>query len=642
MTERTPERKPATTHTTAAQSPFLARVARGSSEDFEIASRGLIASGSPRVVKNGFDVDVWDLDSYAFLDEPSHVDAPPTTVNPSLWRQGRLNNIAGLFEVAPSIYQVRGMDISNVTFIKGDTGWIVIDPLSAKETAAAALDMVNEHLGSRPVHAVIYTHSHADHFGGVLGVLSEEEQKPDKIKFIAPEGFLEEAVSENIIAGNAMIRRAMYMYGVLLPRDAQGHVDTGLGKGMPRMPSSALIAPNLYIEKTGTELVIDGVRMIFQLTPGSEAPAEMNIFFPDMRALCMAENCTATLHNIYTPRGAQIRDTLNWSKYIDESIDLYAQSSDVVFASHHWPRWGAQKIVSFLESQRDTYRYIHDQTLRLANLGHTMNEIAEELELPKELGDEFFNRDYYGTVSHNAKGVYQRYLGWFDANPAHLNPHIPVEAAKRYVAFMGGADAVMQKAQKSFDEGDYRWVVEVVNHVVFADPENETARLFQADALEQLGYQSESGPWRDFYLSGAQELRSNGTMFRNVKSNALRPGFLHAMTTGQVFDLIGVRLNAPRAQSHSLRFHLTITDRNEQWTFGVRNGVLQTHVGHRDAADATISATFEAFAQFASKAEMLSELSDQSGTSIAGDSAKLELFLTLLDYFTFGFEIVLP
>lgn len=245
MTERTPERKPATTHTTAAQSPFLARVARGSSEDFEIASRGLIASGSPRVVKNGFDVDVWDLDSYAFLDEPSHVDSPPTTVNPSLWRQGRLNNIAGLFEVAPSIYQVRGMDISNVTFIKGDTGWIVIDPLSAKETAAAALDMVNEHLGSRPVHAVIYTHSHADHFGGVLGVLSEEEQKSDKIKFIAPEGFLEEAVSENIIAGNAMIRRAMYMYGVLLPRDAQGHVDTGLGKGMPRMPSSALIAPNL-------------------------------------------------------------------------------------------------------------------------------------------------------------------------------------------------------------------------------------------------------------------------------------------------------------------------------------------------------------------------------------------------------------
>ncbi len=638
MTERTPERKTASQHTAKAQTPFTQRVANGGVEDFELASRGLIATGSPRQVQSDFGSVVWDLDSFAFLDAPT----VPDSVNPSLWRQAKLNNIAGLFEVAPSIFQVRGMDISNVTFIMGDTGWIIIDPLTARETASAALAMVNEHLGARPVHAIIYSHSHADHFGGVLGVLSEEERTAGNVKFIAPEGFLEEAVSENIIAGNAMIRRAMYMYGVLLPRDEQGHVDVGLGKAMPSFPSSALIAPNVIIEKTGTEIVIDGVRMVFQLTPGSEAPAEMNIFFPDMRALCMAENCTANLHNIYTLRGAQVRDSLNWSKYIDESIDLYATNSDVVFASHHWPRWGTEKLIAFLESQRDTYRFIHDQTLRLANLGYTMNEIAEEVKLPKELGDEFFNRDYYGTVAHNTKAVYQRYLGWFDANPAHLNPHIPVEAAKRYVAFMGGSAAVLEKAQKSFDEGDYRWVAEVVNHVVFAEPENEEARLMQADTLEQLGYQSESGPWRDFYLSGALELRQNGTAFKGIKSNALRPGFTHAMMTGQVFDLIGVRLNAPRSEGLMLMFALNISDRNEKWTFGVKNGVIQTHVGHRGAFDATITTTFDDFAHFASKAEALAELTDRPGTAITGDAAKLDTFLSLLDYFTFGFDLVLP
>ena len=341
---------------------------------------------------------------------------------------------------------------------------------------------------------------------------------------IAPQGFLEAAISENVLAGTVMIRRAMYMYGALLPKDAQGHVDTGLGKGLPALPSVALIAPTHEVTATGEELVMDGVRLVFQMTPGTEAPAEMNIFVPEERALCMAENCTANQHNVYTLRGAQVRDALMWSKYIDQSLELYAHQCDVLFASHHWPRWGQADLSAYLASQRDAYRYVHDQTLRLANHGRTMNEIAEELVLPAGLGDEFFNRGYYGTLSHNAKAVYQRYLGWFDGNPAHLNPHPPVEAATRYVAFMGGADAVLEKARASFAQGDYRWVVEVVNHVVFADPENEPARLLQADALEQLGFQSESGPWRDFYLSGAMELRSNGTVLKGVTGNALGAG----------------------------------------------------------------------------------------------------------------------
>ena len=416
MAELTPERKPASGVTEARQTDVRQKIASGSNDDFEIAERGRIAPGAPRQVPGRFGHAVWDLDSYAFLDDPVLKENPPTTVNPSLWRQSRLNNIAGLFEVAPSIYQVRGMDISNVTFIAGETGWIVIDPLTAEETASAALALIDEHVGARPIRAVVYTHSHTDHFGGVHGLLSEEEITSGDVKLIAPAGFLEAAISENVLAGTAMLRRATYMYGALLAHDAQGHVDTGLGKGLPALPSVGLAAPNIEIETTGTELVIDGVRMVFQITPGTEAPAEMNIFFPEMRALCMAENCTSNQHNVYTLRGAQIRDALLWSKYIDESLELYGAGTDVVFASHHWPRWGDEAITRFLASQRDAYRYVHDQTLRLANLGFTANEIAEQLALPAGLEDEFFNHGYYGTVSHNSKAVYQRYLGWFDGN----------------------------------------------------------------------------------------------------------------------------------------------------------------------------------------------------------------------------------
>jgi alkyl sulfatase BDS1-like metallo-beta-lactamase superfamily hydrolase len=413
---------------------------------------------------------------------------------------------------------------------------------------------------------------------------------------------------------------------------------------MPGLPTVGLCPPTKEIADTGEELTIDSVRLVFQLTPGTEAPAEMNVFLPDMRALCMAENCTATQHNVYTLRGAQVRDALLWSKYIDDSLRNFADHSDVLFASHHWPRWGRQRLCAYLESQRDAYRYVHDQTLRLANLGLTMNEIAEQLSLPSGLGDEFFNRDYYGTVSHNSKAVYQRYLGWFDGNPAHLHPLPPVEAAARYVSFMGGAEVVVEKARASFAQGDYRWVVEVVNHVVFADPGNDAARHLQADALEQLGYQSESGPWRDFYLSGAMELRSNGTALKGLRGNALGSGIVRSMTCELLLDLIGVRLHGPRAADFRIDVNLNIVDRSgEAWSFGVRHGVLHARSeGSQSRPDATIDCSLAAFAALASGSRTLEELVAQEDFTLDGDRGLLDEFLGLLDVFDFGFEIVLP
>ncbi len=621
---------------------MLSKLAGASQVDFELAERGRIAAAAPRQIPGRF-AHVWDLQSYAFIDDPSLINTPPDTVNPSLWRQARLNNIAGLFEVSPQIYQVRGMDISNVTFLAGATGWIVIDPLTAQETARAALELVNEHLGERPVHAVIYTHSHTDHFGGIYGIVSEEQIARGEVELIAPAGFLEAAISENVLAGTVMLRRATYMYGALLTHDTKGHVDTGLGKGLPALPTVGLAAPTYDVTTTGSELVIDGLRMVFQITPGTEAPAEMNIFLPDLHALCMAENCTANQHNLYTLRGAQVRDALLWSKYIDESLSLYGPDSQVMFASHHWPRWGREEIAAYLESQRDAYRYVHDQTLRLANLGHTMVEIAEELELPSGLGDEFFNHGYYGTVSHNAKAVYQRYLGWFDANPAHLWPLAPVQAAERYVEFMGGSEAVLERAQDYFDRGEYRWVVEVVNHVVFAEPENESARLLQADALEQLGYQSESGPWRDFYLSGAMELRANGSALKGIRSNGVAPGLLKSMTTAMLLDMLGVHVNGPRARDLDFNVNLTVSDADETWTFGLRNGVLHSRFAeHRDDAQVSVAATLERFSAFVTNTGTLEDLQGTGEFQVNGDASLLARLRECLDDFDLGFEIVLP
>jgi alkyl sulfatase BDS1-like metallo-beta-lactamase superfamily hydrolase len=605
--------------------------------DFERARRGLIAPPPTDPVLHPLGFPIWDLGQFEFLDG----DAPPT-VNPSLWRQGQLNRTAGLFEVAPGFYQVRGLDLANITFVAGERGWIVIDPLTASETAAAALELLHAHVTPRPVHTVIYTHSHVDHFAGVHGVVDVDAVHAGDVRVIAPAGFLEAAISENVIAGNVMTRRASYMYGSLLPPGPRGHVDAGLGKGVPLAGSRGLIAPTIDISESGTEMIIDGVRVVFQLTPGTEAPAEMNFFFPDHRVLCMAENCTANLHNLYTLRGAQVRNALAWSKYINESIEWFGADTDTLFASHHWPRFGREEAVDYLAKQRDLYRYIHDQTMRLANLGRTMVEIAEELVLPPSLGDEFFNRDYYGTLNHNAKAVYQHYLGWFDGNPAHLHALPPVEAARRYVDYMGGADAVLDRARRSFADGDYRWVAEVVNHVVFAEPDNLEARDLQAATLEQLGYQAESGPWRGFYLTAAQELR-NGAPKGLPAPPLATPDVMRAMTVEMLFDLMGVRLDGPAAAGITLGLNVAVPDRDERWYLGLANGTLHSVAErHLDTAAASVTLDHSVLAQLAMGTADLDELVASGDVMVDGDLDALSTLVSLLVTFDLWFDIVTP
>ncbi|MCU1454729.1 MAG: alkyl sulfatase-like hydrolase [Acidimicrobiales bacterium] len=629
--------KPATpataeTNRQVAAAPWLA----DQTEDRRARQGRLREPASPQVLRDG-SWPVWDLDAYQFV-----AGDPPPTVNPSLWRQAQRNGEAGLFEVAPGFHQVRGLDLSNLTVVEGAEGRIVIDPLTSAETARAALDLVDAHLGPRPVTAVIYTHSHVDHFGGVRGVVDEADVAAGRVRIVAPAGFLAAAVSENVVAGNAMRRRATYMYGALLPRGPRGHVDSGLGKGIPLLGRQGLIAPTEEVAVTGTELVIDGVRIVFQVTPDTEAPAEMNFHFPAQRVLCMAENCTCTLHNLYTPRGAQVRDALAWSKYLGEAIELYGDATDVSFASHHWPRWGREEVNRHLERQRDTYRFIHDQTMRLANHGHTLIEVAEALRLPPALDAEPTSRGYYGTVNHNAKAVYQRYLGWFDGNPAHLHPLPPQEAGTRYVEMMGGADEVLRRAQAWFEQGEYRWVAQVVDHVVFAEPDNLAARALQADALEQLGYQSESGPWRDFYLTGAQELRGGppGALGGGASVDA---DTVAAMTTEMLFDYLGVRIDGLAAARRRFAFDVEVTDRGERWALGVEHGALHA-VGGRAAErpDATIATSHAGLAALVTGGSGLADLEAAGELSVAGDRSSLEELLAVLDTFELMFPIVTP
>ncbi len=620
--------KPASTATAARQAEVAAALPIDDPHDHELATRGLLAPPLANVIDGPIGLPAWDLDSYDFLGDPC-----PDSVNPSLWRQANLNRHAGLFEVAEGFYQVRGLDLSNVTFVAGERGWIVIDPLTTTETASAALALVTSHLGERPVTAVLYTHSHIDHFGGVLGVVTPEAVAAGDVPIYAPEGFLHAAISENVIAGTVMTRRATYMYGTLLPRGPLGQVDAGLGKAVPALGTNGLLAPTHDISTTGTEIVIDGVRVVFQVTPDTEAPAEMNFLFPERRMLCMAENCTATLHNLYTPRGAQVRDSLAWAHYINEAIELFADRADTVFASHHWPRWGADEVRRYLGNQRDVYRYLHDQTMRLANLGLTPIEIAEEMTLPDDLRGEFSNRGYYGTVSHNVKAVYQKYLGWFDGNPANLDPLAPVEAGAKYVEFMGGAYELLRRARACFEDGEYRWVAQVVNHLVFADPENMEARALQADALEQLGYQAESAVWRNFYLTAAQELRQGPPALPGVR---LGSEVNKAMTPSMALDLLGVRVNGPKAAGVRLSFTIEL-DGFAPIALGVQNGTIH-YVEGRPAVDpdAVIRTTREVFLDFAfgrAGADVL---------DVDGNRAALDQLAQLIDTFELFFPIVTP
>lgn len=629
--------KPATAATAAANRAVLGQLPFGDRTDFDLAERGRVARATVRQVPGEGGGVVWDLDAWGFLDGDA-----PDTVNPSLWRQSQLCAIEGLFEVVPGIWQVRGFDLSNVTFVEGATGWVVIDPLTSAETAAAALALVTEHLGERPVVAVIYTHSHIDHFAGVRGIVDEDDVRAGRVRIIAPEGFLEAAISENVTAGNVMTRRATYMYGALLPRGPQGLVGSGLGQSTP-LGSFGLIAPTDLVGHTGETMVVDGVRIEFQLTPGTEAPAEMNFLFPDHDAVCLAENCTATLHNVYTPRGAQIRDALAWAMYLDETLELFGGRASVAFASHHWPRWGAEAWHDHVAKQRDLYRYIHDQTMHRANLGETMLEIAEDLRLPPGLGDEFFNRDYYGTVSHNVKAVYQKYLGFFDGNPANLHPLPPTAAGARYVEYMGGADAVLARARDDFAAGEYRWVAQVLNHVVFADPDNTEARSLAADALEQLGYQAESGPWRSFYLTGAQELRHGPPPISVPGSN--RPDVMKAMTVEMLLQYLGVKLDGVRAAGASLAFTLEVVQPDgttEQHAVGVRHGALHHTRGRAHPAATATVRTPRAGLVDAVSAGRLDQLVGADGVTVDGDPAVLTQLSDLLVTFELFFPIVTP
>ena len=528
--------------------------------DFEDADRGFIDKLDPAVIKDSEDRVVWDNDAYRFLAAEC-----PDTAHPSLWRQGQLVARQGLFEVTRGIYQVRGFDISNMTLVEGDDGVIVIDPLVSTECAAAALALYRKHRGERPVSAVIYTHSHIDHFGGVGGVVSD-----DAVPIVAPAGFLEHAIAENVYAGTAMTRRAVYMFGALLERGPSGQIGSGLGM-TNSTGTVSLIPPTLDITHTGQHEVLDGVRIQFQMTPGTEAPAEMNFFFQERRALCMAENATHNLHNLVTLRGALVRDPRVWSRYLDEAVKLFAGDADVAFASHHWPTWGQDRVVRYLIQQRDLYGYLHDQTLRLINQGHTGIEIAEMLEMPPALEQAWHTHGYYGSVSHNVKAVYQRYMGWFDGNPANLWLHPPEARGVRYVESMGGSDAVVGTARSYVDAGDLRFSAELLSHVVFADPDHAGAKDLLAETFTRLGHGSENGTWRNFFLMGAKELRDGiASQPLSVRAGDL----LGALTIEQIFDSIAIRVNGPTAWHERFSIDWNFTDIGERWRTSLSNGVF--------------------------------------------------------------------
>ncbi len=603
---------------------------------FENARRGFIATLYPLTITRQSDGKA----SYDLSDMSFEEDEAPATVNPSLWRQAQLNALNhGLYEVVDGIYQVRGFDLGHMTIIRGETGWILIDPLTSAESSKAALELADKHLGQRPVKAVIFTHSHADHFAGVLGVIDRDEVISGAVRVVAPDRFVEAALSENVLAGNVMRRRATYMYGNLLPHSPQGFVTNGLGP-LLSMGTTGFIVPTDIITKTGESLILDGVEIIFQMTPETEAVSEFVFYFPQFKALCMSEITSHHLHNVYTPRGAQIRDALAWAEQINEAIDLFGDKLEVQFASHHWPIWGRAEVIAYLEKQRDLYKYIHDQTLRLANHGYTMEEIAEKIELPESLSNDFSCRDYYGTVRHNAKAVYVKYLGYFDGNPATLNALPSAQAALRYVEYMGGAEAVINRAREDLDRGQYRWVAEVMNHVVMAEPENIEARVLLADTYEQLGYQAESGPWRNFYLSGAYELRHGVPESSPARMNE---NMVRAMPLENLFQALAVRLNGPKAEGKKFAFNLFFTDIEKSYLMSVENAVLNFFQG-RQSPNPTAEMRLSSlnFKRMMTGLDNPANLIAGGSLELKGDITALAEFAGLLDQFNQRFPIVTP
>lgn len=629
--------KPASKATIAANQKVLQTLPFNNKEDFENAQRGLIAVQDTVTVKNENGDVVWDLESYKkyiSLDK-----AAPDSVNPSLWRNAQLNMINGLFKVTDGIYQVRGYDLSNITFVEGKKGWIVFDPLISQEVAKAALEFVNQELGERPVTAIIYSHSHLDHFGGVRGIVDEKDVKAGKVEIIASHGFTEHAVSENVIAGNAMGRRAIYMYGALLPRNEFGGVNGGLGQ-TTSTGLATLIEPTDFIEKTGEERVVDGVKLVFQYTPGTEAPTEMNTWIPEKKALWMAENTTNTMHNILTLRGAQVRDALKWSSYLNETIEMWGDEVEVKFQSHHWPVWGQQDIVDYFKKQRDIYKFTHDQSVRLMNQGYTGEEISELITLPKSLEENWATRGYYGTLRHNSRAVYQRYMGWYTGNPSDLNNLPPTNAAVNYVDYMGGEQAVLEKAQADFAQGNYRWVAEVLKHVVFANPQSKKGKALLADTYEQLGYQAESGPWRSVYLQGAYELR-NGTPESGGLTTA-SPDIIKNMPPEMLFDYLSVRILPEKAEGKDFSINIAFTDLEEAYTLSMENSVLNYSREIETKPDVSLILSKKTLDDVQLGQVTLESAVANGDLVIEGDSEVFKEFMGMLDSFKFWFNIVTP
>ncbi|MEX3643946.1 alkyl/aryl-sulfatase [Mycolicibacterium porcinum] len=624
------EQKPPAAVVEAAHRAHLTSLPFGDTRDFEDTDRGFIAALEPCVVRSADGTVVWDNDAYAFL-----AGEAPTSVHPSLWRQSQLCAKQGLYEVVPGIYQVRGLDISNISFIEGDTGVIVVDPLISTEVAAAAFGLYREHRGDRPVVAVIYTHSHGDHFGGVLGVTSQADVDAGKVAVLAPEGFVEHAVQENVYAGTAMTRRATYMYGTQLDRGPQGQVGCGLGQNTST-GEVALIVPTIDIRRTGETHTIDGIEIEFQMAPGTEAPAEMHFYFPKFRALCMAENATHNLHNLLTLRGALVRDPHGWAGYLTEAIDTFADRADVVFASHHWPTWGRERIVEFLSLQRDLYAYLHDQTLRQLNQGYTGVEIAEQFQLPPALENAWHAHGYYGSVNHNVKAIYQRYMGWFDGNPGRLWPHPPEALAPRYIDAMGGVDRVVELARTAFDEGDFRWAATLLDHVMFTDADHAAARALYADTFEQLAYGAENATWRNFFLSGATELRVGKF---GTAGQLAAPTMLAQLSPEQMFDVLAISINGPRAWDLDLAIDVTFLDTAVNYRLTLRNGVLVYRKADADAGSAS------ATVKLANKLRLLAFAAGDAtspGLEVTGDADALPALLAALDRPDPNFDIVTP
>jgi alkyl sulfatase BDS1-like metallo-beta-lactamase superfamily hydrolase len=625
----------ASAQTTTSNAAVLQQLPFTDRTDFESVSKGLIAPFKGQV-KDASGKVIWDIQAYDFLAK----DKAPDSINPSLWRLAQLNAHAGLFEVSPRLYQVRGLDLANMTIIEGDDGLIIIDPLTVAETAKAALDLYYQNRPHKPVVAVIYSHTHVDHFGGVRGVIDEADVKTGKVKVFAPAGFMEHVMSENVYAGTAMSRRAQYQFGSLLPRGDHGQVDAGLGKSSPNGGTVTLIPPTDLIDKELETRTIAGLDVEFQLTPGTEAPAEMNLYLPQLRALCMAENATQMMHNILTPRGAQVRDAKAWAEYLDSSLARYGDKSDVLFAQHNWPTWGGERIRTFLADQRDMYAFLNDRTLHLLNQGLTPLEIADSIKkLPGSLDQKWYTRGYYGSLSFNTRAVYQRYMGFYDGNPANLNPLPPVETARRTVEAMGGEAAVLEKMRGAIAKGEYRWAAQLGNQVLFANPDNGDARKAQAEALEQMGYQSENATWRNMYLTGAMELR---TGVPPHAGSSVSVDMVRAMSPEMFFDYLAVRLDSEKAVGHDLTLNWTFEDQNKDFNLTLRNGVLTHRAGLNAQADAGVSMSKATLEQISLKQLDFPTAIQKGLIKLQGNGKKLGELMSSLDTFAPQFNIVTP